>query len=143
MDYISTIHVAASPEAAKRAITDQITDWWTDHVDVQGDTRTVHFGQSQKTFQLIKPKPDQILWHCTKANLIHAEVSDPHEWEGTTLEWQISAQGSGTHITLRHRGLTDALQCYGICVGGWQHFFEGSLNAFLNGQPATPSRPKR
>jgi uncharacterized protein YndB with AHSA1/START domain len=42
-----------------------------------------------------------------------------------------------THLDFEHVGLVPALQCYGLCSDGWNHFL-GSLQRFVETGHGTP-----
>jgi len=141
MDYSATITVAADPATAARAIHDDLTIWWSTRVDRDATGFTIRFNNSHVRFEAdARGAPERLIWTCTEANMIIQGVPDAAEWQGTSLIWDLRPEGTGTAITLTHRGLTPEIDCHKVCVAGWQHFFEKSLCDHLNGQPASPER---
>ncbi|MBU2992752.1 hypothetical protein Q4555_03905 [Octadecabacter sp. 1_MG-2023] len=139
MDYCATITVPAAPVAASHAIRKEMHLWWSTQVEMKEDGATVRFNNSHVTFAFDPMDPAlRMIWPCTKAHMIIEDVPDTEEWEGTSLIWDISAAGTGSEITLTHKGLNSDLQCLDVCSRGWDHFFAGSLCRHLNGEAPTP-----
>ncbi|MEL6959302.1 MAG: hypothetical protein AAGL89_10170 [Pseudomonadota bacterium] len=139
MDYSASITVAADPQSAAQAIRKEMHIWWSNRVELNGEGATIRFNNSHATFAF-DPEDTALLfeWPCTDAHMIIEDVEDAAEWLGTALVWSVEPSGTGSQITLTHRGLNQTLACLDVCTRGWEHFFEGSLRNHLNGQPATP-----
>lgn len=137
MDYSATIDVAADPATANLAIRQQMDMWWSSRVELSPNGATVRFRRSHVSFAF---DPDSTAlhsrWPCTDANMIIEDVADHSEWTGTALIWDIAPNGTGARVTLTHEGLNHTLECHDVCVRGWEHFFEQSLRAHLDGKPA-------
>ena len=141
MDYSATITVAADPASAARAIQDDLTTWWSTRVESDDAGFSIRFNNSHVRFDTdARAAPERLVWTCSEANMIIEGVPDASEWQGTRLIWELRPEGTGTAITLTHRGLTPAIACHNVCVAGWQHYFEKSLCNHLNGLPASPER---
>lgn len=139
MDYTATIDVDTSPAIAARSIYDDLEKWWSTRIDRHDTGFTVRFNNSHVTFARAPGAgPRGFSWTCTDAHMIIEGVSDYSEWTGTQLIWSLKPHGNGTRIRLTHQGLNPGLECNEVCSFGWQRFFEGSLRAHLNGQPADP-----
>ena len=139
MDYSATIQSRATPGEAARAITDDLTIWWSTRVDRRADGFTVRFNNSHASFAYDPGgTADTFSWTCTDANMLMEGVDDAAEWVGTTLLWHVAPTPDGSAVTLTHRGLTPEVACFDICSRGWQHFFEDSLRRHLNGETARP-----
>lgn len=139
MDYSATIHVPVSPKAAGHAIRKEMHIWWSTRVELGGDGATVRFNNSHATFAFDpEDTATTFEWPCTDANMIIEGVNDTTEWTGTSLIWDISENGTGSDITMTHKGLNQSLACIDVCTRGWEHFFEGSLRKHLSGDAATP-----
>ncbi|MBX7125522.1 MAG: SRPBCC domain-containing protein [Cyclobacteriaceae bacterium] len=80
--------------------------------------------------RLIELVPDvRIVWLVTMSKLTF--LSDPTEWEGTRIRFDLSASGGGTHVTFVHEGLVPQLPCYDQCSNAWEQYLrklEDSLN---------------
>lgn len=139
MDYSATIHVPADPQVTSHAIRKEMHIWWSTRVELGQNSATIRFNNSHVTFAF--NPDDQAMsfeWPCTDANMVIDGVADTTEWTGTSLIWAIVPAGSGSDITLTHKGLNHTLACLDVCTRGWQHFFEGSLRKHLSGDAPTP-----
>lgn len=146
-DYSKALRLGTTSEAVHQALTRDIRNWWSANLVDHGDVFTVGFGDTRKTFKaLIPPSAEpcfEIVWTCTEANLLHPSVSTPNEWVGTRIIWAVEPDDDGVKITLTHEGLNEDLQCFEICVGGWDFFFLESLKDYLEtgtGKPFTAPR---
>ena len=139
MDYTATFHTPLpSRDAARRIVTD-LEGWWSPRIDRHADGFTVHFNASHATFAFDPGGSDMAFgWTCTEAHMIIEDVADATEWTGTQLFWSVTRSENGSTVRLTHRGLTPQIACFDVCRRGWQHFFETSLRAHLNGAPAQP-----
>lgn len=146
-DYRASITVAASKADAFHAVTKQMDQWWTTttegDLDQVGDKTTVRFLPDFGfwTFEAALVKSGERLeMLCVDAH--HKVEGQPEEidreWLGTTIIWDFSSVDGKTEVTMTHDGLTPELNCWDICLDGWDHFFKNSLKAFLNGEPPSP-----
>ncbi|WP_299691081.1 hypothetical protein [uncultured Tateyamaria sp.] len=139
MDYSATIQTKTPPDMAARKIVDDLEHWWSTRIDRRDTGFTIHFNASHVDFAFDPGATDgRFSWTCTAANMIIADVPDSDEWTGTRLIWEIRPSGTGSAITLTHKGLTPQIACFDVCRRGWEHFFESSLRNHLNGDAAQP-----
>jgi len=61
-------------------------------------------------------------------------LNDKHEWNNTTLAWEISTTGNSTQINFTHVGLVPEIECYGSCIKGWDQYVKGSLKLITEGK---------
>jgi hypothetical protein len=80
----------------------------------------------QKLVELVPAK--RIAWLVTESKL--SFLSKPDEWTGTTISFDLSADGSGTSVTFTHEGLTPQIECYDACSSGWTSYL-GNLKEKL------------
>ena len=136
--YNREIIVSNTPDAAYRALTAEFNKWWTSNsgaVEAVGDITTFRFDTTHWTMRATKLVPgNHVEMVCTEAHHVHEGLPPVirREWEGTTLKWELQAQGDGTKISFVHDGLVPALNCYKICEAGWEHFFVNSLKRYLD-----------
>lgn len=146
-NYQEKIVVSASPEAGFAAVATQMNQWWTTSVEGRlakvGDKLTVRFPPDfgHWTFEAMSLVPGRLIeMICIDAH--HKVEGQPkeidREWLGTRIIWQFDRIGEKTEITLTHDGLTPQLNCWDICLDGWNHFFKTSLRAFLEGEAPSP-----
>jgi len=140
MDYSATITTSAPPDRAARTIADDLELWWSTRIERAANGFTTRFNNSHATFIFDAGNSARDFgWTCSDAHMIMEDVEDASGWVGTGLHWQITADGTGSTITLTHRGLSPALPCFDICRRGWEHFFETSLRDHLNGAGGAPN----
>ncbi|MDQ2091976.1 SRPBCC family protein [Marimonas arenosa] len=138
-DYSATIRVPVAPEAARRAIFDQMDAWWSNRVNRSDTGVTVHFGPSRARFEFRESdRAGEYQWLCTEAHMVIEDVTDAAEWQGSRLLWHIAPDRDGSRITLTHAGLNAAMACRDVCTRGWQKYFEHSLREHLSGGTPTP-----
>lgn len=146
-NYEATIVVSAPRDTCFEAVTTQMDRWWTKTTEGglagPGDKVTALFPPDYGfwTFEAtVFERPDRIEMICTDAH--HKVEGQPEEidqeWLGTKIIWAFRPVGDNTEITMSHDGLTPTLNCWAICLDGWNHFFKNSLKAFLNGEEPSP-----
>ena len=142
--YTREITVANTADAAYRALTSDFDKWWTtscDSISETGDIITFRFGPAYWVMRAINLIPDRLVeLECIEAHHVHEGLpaSILQEWEKTRLEWEIVAQGENTRIMFVHEGLLPSLDCYEVCVQGWDYFFSSSLKQYLDTGKGTP-----
>ena len=146
-DYRATISVTTSKAEAFHAVTSQMAQWWTTPTEGElakvGDTATVRFLPEYGfwTFEATVVEPEERLeMLCVDAH--HKVEGQPEaidrEWLGTRIIWEFKSFGDETEVSMINDGLPPELNCWGICLDGWDHFFKNSLKAFLNGESPSP-----
>jgi uncharacterized protein YndB with AHSA1/START domain len=114
-----------------------IRAWWTEDCDGDDDQFRVRFGQTAKAFR-VERRPGEVRWTCTAAHIAVERLTRRDEWVGTTIVFTIRELPDGsTRLDFVHEGLGEALECYDLCVAGWDTFL-GSLGAFVEAGRGTP-----
>lgn len=139
-NYTRTITVKNTPDAAYRALTGGIENWWTKPdtpLTSLGDRAKFSFppGKSFWTFEATVLTPNErVEMRCVEA--LHLHEGQPKEiekeWLGTRVIWEIIPNGDETDIRVEHMGLVPTLHCYEVCEAGWDLFFVASLKAYLD-----------
>jgi hypothetical protein len=139
-NYQCSIAVDVTPHEAFEAL-NQVNEWWAK--DFEGsaeklnDVFTVHFGETWVTFKISELIPDKkIVWQVTDCYL--PWLNDKTEWNGTSVEFEISSSGDETQVTMTHIGLVPEVECYGACEAGWNEHFKGSLFKLLTEHVGMP-----
>ncbi|MEO7495966.1 MAG: SRPBCC domain-containing protein [Massilia sp.] len=142
--YQHSINIAASPAAVYAALTtlDGLQGWWSQDSDgssAVGDTLHFRFGACSKDMLVERLDAGrEVRWRCTRAVIIAESVSKPDEWVGTEPVFRLSADGQGgTRLDFEHLGLAPTLQCFNLCVKGWEHFL-ASLKQYVETGEGTP-----
>ena len=139
-NYTASLHTAHSPQEAYNAI-NNVSAWWTQDIEGRSqqlnDVFTVTFGETFITMKITELVPGQkMTWLVTDCH--KHWLKDKKEWKGTTISWELSAEGEGTQIRFTHIGLVPGLECYNGCEKGWNFYLKESLQKLLadgKGQP--------
>lgn len=122
-DYQAHLTLTAGPAAVFDALTTLpgLAGWWTATVTGyggQGGQLRFFFGDDVPTIMAVDLAAPATLvaWTC----LGYEHLPD---WAGTTITFALSpAEGGGTELAFRHRGLTPRLECFEMCRNGWDHY---------------------
>lgn len=121
------------------ALTTGIPEWWTTGFEgagqETGDEFTVHFGttfKKMKVSELIAER--RIVWDCLESYIDVPELSKKTEWVGTKIVWEILPGQETTIVNLTHIGLSEQIECYHICVQGWDSFVESLRKLIVTGK---------
>lgn len=79
----------------------------------------------QKLIELVPEK--KIVWLVTESNL--SFLSDPAEWEGTKIRFDLSTEGKNTLVTFTHEGLVPQIECYDNCSAAWTGYMDNLKKA--------------
>jgi hypothetical protein len=139
-NYHTSITAKISPKEAFDNI-GRVDAWWAKSFSGKatnaGDKFTVRFGDTWVDFEITVAIPgNKIAWKVTDCYLPF--LKDKTEWNGTSVEWEISSENDTTRVDMTHVGLAPGVECYEICNKGWNEHIPGSLNNLLNkgqGQP--------
>ncbi len=131
-----------SVDGVFESITRQIPHWWTEDFEgaslKPGDVFTVRFGTTFKMMRIEEiVHSKKIVWKCMDTLIDLPHLVNQKEWKGTTIIWEINANGDDAELTLTHIGLTPAMQCYEVCERGWESFLS-SLKKLLETNQGTP-----
>lgn len=73
--------------------------------------------------KLIDLVPNQrIVWQVTKSHLTF--LSDPEEWKGSNIRFDLQKKDGGTEIRFTHEGLVPEIECYESCSSAWTSYME-------------------
>ena len=134
-DYQKVMTVNKPVSEVYNAITSHIADWWSNDLTGTsanaGDSFTIAFGKTRKTFEVKDAIPNKfVVWNCVKAHIDAPSLKNKSEWVGTNLLWAFKEDGNNTTLNFTHEGLNKNLECYEICEAGWDQFL-GSLETYL------------
>lgn len=117
--------------------------WWTRTCTAgsqTGEQVRLEFGENYKLMRIESLRPDhQVRWQCLESHIkVDGRLYPENEWAGTTIVFRLNGD-TPTHTVLRfeHLGLSPALECYGLCEAGWNHFLS-SLLQYVDTGVGTP-----
>jgi len=137
-DIMHRIKIHASPERVYQALTtaEGIRNWWTRDAVLDakiGGSGEFRFYEGQGVTKVsidhLEP-PVRVAWSTISANA-------PGGWAGTTIAFDLRADGDGTVLAFAHRGFAQADEGYALVTTGWAYFLV-SLQQYLetgNGAP--------
>ena len=143
-DFTAILSAPGTPQATYDTI-NNVAAWWTEDIEGsagrQGNTFTVRFGSTWKTFQVTELVPaSKIVWTVTDCCMPWNK--DTTEWTGTTVVFEITDINGQTTIHFTHHGLVPELACFDACKNGWGHYLQGSLPALLATGAGNPNKKK-
>ncbi|MFF0544675.1 SRPBCC family protein [Nocardia thailandica] len=140
-DFTRTITVDRTPDQAWAAIND-VRGWWSRTADggsgTVGDSYVFDVpGVHHCRMTTVEAEPGRrLVWRVSDAFL--AFVDDTAEWEGTTVEFDLTPRPGGTEIRFTHVGLAPRAECYEVCADAWNGFVTDSLRGLLETGAGAP-----
>jgi len=138
-------HISMTVDATAHEVFNRINNvshWWTR--DLKGSSQklndefSVRFGDVHYSKQkLVEFVPDKkVVWLVTDSTLNF--IKDKREWTNTRISFEVAEDGSKTRINFTHIGLVPDVECYNLCVQGWDQYIKGSLFKLLTEGKGTP-----
>ena len=144
-NYHAVITVNKPANEAFKSI-NSVSKWWSENLDGDSETMndvfTIHFGNdSFVTHKLIEVIPDKkVVWLVTDCYLTW--LKDKSEWTNTKMSFEISKKGDSTEINFTHIGLVPEVECFDMCVKGWDQYIKGSLFKLITEGAGEPQKKK-
>lgn len=114
------LFIDASPETVYNALTQQegLAGWWTPETKATPEVDSIArfaFGPKYfKEMRITKLEPQsKVEWVCVKGY---------EDWIGTTIKFELEAEGKGTELTLHHEGWKKYTDGVGACSYDWAMF---------------------
>jgi uncharacterized protein YndB with AHSA1/START domain len=136
-DIVQELTIEATPENVFHALTlpDGITGWWSNHVTAEpkvGSLTEVRF-ENGGIFKMEITDLEvgkKVQWRVRLS---------PHNWEGSTITWDLTPISKGTRLLFGQHDLTVGDTGYSIeeTRAGWEYFL-GSLKSYLETGKGTP-----
>lgn len=142
--YSKHIYINADKNRVFDVITKQIDKWWTESsnkINKVGDKLVVQFENDSFWEMVVVDYSPGISteWKVINANHNLESLSKKDEWKNTSVKWEISEEVKGSKLSINHKGLIPKLECYDICVSGWDYFLE-SLKKYIESGLGTPNK---
>ena len=142
-DFRGALTIGAEPAAVFDALLEPAGPhgWWTtDGSVVREPGGTIRLNWSPATFVEFRidrlEAPGATDWTCVAQ--FDDNLPQPDEWIGTALAFRLRPEGGGTRLSLVHRGLEPALDCYDVCARGWDAFLHTSLKPLVESGEGAP-----
>ena len=138
-DIMHLVKIHTSPELVYQALTtaEGIRHWWTRDADLDaqiggtGEFRFSYGGTvvTQVRVEVLTP-PSRVGWKTVS--------SFRPEWDGTTITFDLRAEGSDTVLAFAHRGFDRADEGFALTTTGWGYYLV-SLQQYLETGKGAPS----
>ncbi|GAA4041120.1 SRPBCC family protein [Nonomuraea soli] len=136
-DYQTTVRAKASPDALFDALTTVtgLAAWWNPATGsgVTGGELRFHMNASHPLVIHVEEatRPSSVRWTVVDCPFLP-------DWVGTRPTFTITpGDGDTTELFFRHRGLSEELECFGMCTRSWQHYMS-SLRDYLEVGDGSP-----
>ncbi len=137
-DIMHLIKINASPERVYEALTtaEDISNWWTRDAVLDskiGGTGEFGFYERETVTKVSVDKlepPVHVGWKTISSNA-------PGGWHGTTMTFDLRAEGSATVLSFAHRGFEHADDGYACVTTGWDYYLV-SLQQYLETGEGAP-----
>lgn len=132
--YSTSYLVEQSPDEVFAAILD-VGAWWTGQIEGRADELGAefdyrHLPQHYSRQRVVEFEPGaRVVWQVTDSHL--AGISEPSEWTGSRIVFDIVPASGGTELRFTHVGLLPDVECYGACSTAWLHYINGSLHSLI------------
>ncbi|HMR83140.1 MAG TPA: SRPBCC domain-containing protein [Niabella sp.] len=142
-NYSSLIQLNTTVDKVLNALTNEIPLWWTEMFEgsasKENDRFTVRFGESIYKTMIVRELSgnSKVVWQVTDSLIAVPGLEKQTEWINTTIIWEIAQREDKTELLLTHIGLHPDIECYNICIKGWQQFTD-SLKLFIETGKGTP-----
>ncbi len=135
-DIIQELTIEATPENVFHALTlsEGINGWWSNHATAEprlGSITEVSFVDEVMKMEVID---------LEVGKKVHWKVRlSPHDWEGSTITWDLTATPKGTRLLFGQHNLFVGTTGYSIekTRAGWEYFLR-SLKSYLETGKGTP-----
>jgi hypothetical protein len=132
-NYSATISLNKSLHEIMEGISN-VSGWWATHVEGStkkiNDVFTVRFGKTFSIMEVTELVPDKKMVWLVKDSYLPL-FADAHQWNDTSIAWEISSDGYSPQLTMTHIGLTPGKECYNDCNKGWDFYVKESLRRLI------------
>ncbi|SER04903.1 Activator of Hsp90 ATPase homolog 1-like protein [Lentzea xinjiangensis] len=132
--YSTSFTVEQSPDEVFAAVVD-VRAWWTGEIEGSAGEQGAEFTyrhppQHYSRQRVTEFEPGRrVVWRVVDSHL--SFVSEPAEWTGSDITFDIAAVDGGTELRFTHVGLVPDVECFGACSTAWLHYVNGSLHSLI------------
>ena len=122
--YSTRFTVQQSPGEVYAAIL-AVSSWWTGEIegsaaDVGSEFSYRHGSQHYSRQRVVALEPgNRVVWRVVDSHL--SFISEPNEWTGSEIIFDIASVADGAELTFTHVGLMPDVECFGACSVAWLH----------------------
>ena len=121
----------------------RVRDWWM--TDVTGDNQRIGDVFSFEvpsmhscTMRVVQLSPGRrLVWRVVTSSM--PLFTDPEEWVGTDITFELASDEAGTRLLFTHVGLSPSDECYEVCSAAWGHYIGASLRGLASTGSGMPS----
>ncbi len=141
-NFTTTFLVDQSPTEVFDAIAN-VRGWWSGNIEGVTDLlgaqftyryRDIHYSKQEIT-EFVPAQ--RVTWQIVDSSLNF--TSDPNEWTGTEIEFEISDRNGQTEVRFTHKGLVPALECFKDCSDAWSYYVNDSLRPLITSGQGLPN----
>lgn len=109
--------------------------WWTGQVEGTADLVGAEFTYRHPPQHYSRQRVAElefarrVVWEVVDSEL--SFVSEPGEWTGSEIVFEITPSKNGTELRFIHVGLMPEVECYESCSTAWIHYITGSLHSLI------------
>lgn len=132
--YSTSYTVEQSPAEVYAAILN-VREWWTGEIEGSTDSIGAEFAyrhppQHYSLQRVVELEPGRrVAWRVVDSHL--AFLSEPAEWTGSEITFDIVPTTQGTELRFTHVGLVPNVECFEACSTAWLHYVNGSLHSLI------------
>lgn len=141
-DFTVSVVVDRSPEAVFAAVND-VRGWWSGNVEGETNALGATFSYRYEDVHFSKQRISEfepsrrVVWHVEDASL--SFTSEPDEWVGTDITFEILPREAASELRFTHVGLTPELECYTDCSDAWTFYVTESLRDLITTSIGKPN----
>jgi hypothetical protein len=132
--YSTSYTVEQSPAEVYAAILN-VPAWWTGQVEGTADVVGAEFSYRHPPQHYSRQRVAElefarrVVWEVVDSEL--SFISEPEEWTGSEIIFEITPVNNGTELRFTHVGLMPNVECYEACSAAWIHYITGSLHSLI------------
>ena len=141
-NFTTTFLVDQSPTEVFDAIAN-VRGWWSGNIEGVTDLLGAQFTYRYRDIHYSKQEitefvpAERVTWQTVDSSLHF--TSDPNEWTGTEIEFEISDRNGQTEVRFTHKGLVPALECFKDCSDAWSYYVNDSLRPLITSGQGLPN----
>jgi hypothetical protein len=141
-NFTTTFLVDQNPTEVFDAIAN-VRGWWSGNIEGVTDLlgaqftyryRDIHYSKQEIT-EFVPAQ--RVTWQIVDSSLNF--TSDPNEWTGTEIEFEISDRNGQTEVRFTHQGIVPEITCFKDCSDAWSYYVNDSLRPLITSGQGLPN----